>query len=87
MLNLPSILANIILIGRGERLMKKMIVGFALLLTSTFSYATAYTCTAYTNGKVVETMTVNASKAVVAEEKAADRLKKKGVNVDYVACK
>jgi len=67
--------------------MKKIIVGFALLLASTFSYATPYTCTAYLNGEVVETSTINASKAVVAEEKGADRLKKKRVEVDYVACK
>jgi len=67
--------------------MKKIILGFALLLTSTFSYATAYSCTAYASGEVVETMTVNASKAVVAEEKAVDRLKKRGIDVDYVACK
>jgi len=67
--------------------MKRMIIGVALLLTSSLSYATAYSCTAYLDGNVVEKMTVNASKAVVAEEKAFDRLKKKGVEVDYVACK
>lgn len=59
----------------------------ALLLTSSLSYAEAYSCTAYIDGVVVAETKVNASKAAVAEEKAADRLKKKGVVVDYVACK
>ncbi len=67
--------------------MKKIIVAVTLLLTSTLSYATAYSCEAYLKGEVVEKITVNASKAAVAEEKAADRLKKRGVDIDYVACK
>jgi hypothetical protein len=67
--------------------MKKIILTAALLLTSSLAYAEAYTCTAYVNGEVVKKQTVNASKAIVAEEKAFDRLKKKGIIVDYVECK
>ena len=58
-----------------------------LMLTSSLAYAEAYTCTGYIDGEVVKTLTVNAFKASVAEEKAADRLKKQGLNVDYVSCK
>jgi len=71
----------------GDLRMKKLIMTAALLLTSSLSYAGAYTCTAYIKGEVVNTQTVNASKAIVAEEKAVDRLKKKGIVVDYVECK
>lgn len=67
--------------------MKKLLLAAALLFTSSLSYAGAYTCTAYVDGEVVNTQTVNASKAIVAEEKAFDRLKKKGIIVDYIECK
>ena len=66
--------------------MKKITLTIALLLTSSVLYAKPYNCTAYFKEKVVEKMKVNASKDVVAEEKAADRLRKKGVEVDYVQC-
>ncbi len=67
--------------------MNKLILATALLLTSSLAYAEAYTCTGYIDGEAVKTLTVNAFKASVAEEKAADRLKKQGIDVDYVACK
>lgn len=68
--------------------MKKIIIGFALMLISSVSYAKAYECKAYKDGKQVgETMTVNASKKAVAEAKAYSRLKKAKVAVDFVTCK
>jgi hypothetical protein len=75
------------MIEMGDFIMKQLIMVATLLLTSSLSYASAYTCTAYVNGEVVDTLTVNASKALVAEEKAVGRLKKRGRVVDYVECK
>ena len=66
--------------------MKKIIMAAVLLLTSSLSYAEAYKCTGYIDGEAVKTLTVNASKSIVAEETACDRLKKHGIVVDYVAC-
>ncbi|MDQ7091337.1 MAG: hypothetical protein Q9M50_12015 [Methylococcales bacterium] len=68
--------------------MKKVIVGFTLMLIATSSYATAYTCKGYANGVLVgEPLVVNASKIIVAETKAYQRLKKAGFKIDVVRCK
>ena len=69
--------------------MKKIIIGLALVLMASSSYAEAYKCTGYAKGKVSgEPIIVNASKIAVAETKALGRiLKKTGVKVDYVECK
>jgi hypothetical protein len=67
--------------------MKKIVVGATLMLMATASYATAYECKGYTDGQQVgETITVNASKVIVAETKAYQRMKKKGLKVDYIRC-
>jgi len=67
--------------------MKKIIIGLTLMLISSISYAKAYECKAYVNGKVKKTMTVNASKVAVAEAKAYSRMKKAKIAIDYVTCK
>ncbi len=68
--------------------MKKLIAGLVLILTSSVSYATSYTCTGYFEGSVVgEPIKVEASKVSVAETKAKSRLKKDGHKVSYVDCK
>ena len=68
--------------------MKKIIAGLGLMLITTVSYAETYVCTGYINGDVAGTpIKVNASKIAVAEVKAADRLRKAGVEVDFVECK
>ena len=62
-------------------------LGVTLMLMATASYATAYECKGYTDGKQIgETMTVNASKVIVAETKAYQRMKKAGLKVDIVRC-
>lgn len=67
--------------------MKKIIVGLALMLTASISYAKPYVCTGYYNdASIGEPITVNASKAPVAESKAKMRLKKAGFKIDYVQC-
>ena len=69
--------------------MKKIIMGLALTLIATTSYAEAFKCTGYINAESVgEAIIVNASKKSVAETKALGRiLKKTGVKVDYVRCR
>ncbi|WP_428354716.1 hypothetical protein [Methyloprofundus sp.] len=68
--------------------MKKIIAGLGLMLLSTVLYAKPYVCVAYTDGVASEEpMTVNATKTPIAEDKAYDRLRKKGKKVDYVKCK
>ncbi len=68
--------------------MKKIIAGLGLMLISAVSYAETYVCTGYANGSVAGTpIKVNASKIAVAEVKAADRLRKEGIKVDFVECK
>ena len=68
--------------------MKKIIAGLMLMLVTSVSYAEIYTCTGYANGSIVGTpLKVNATKVAIAEEKAADRMKKAGLEVDYVHCK
>jgi len=68
--------------------MKKVFTGFALLLLSTTSYAETFQCTGYLDGAVVgETISVNASKVIVAETKAHSRMKKMKLDIDYVLCK
>ncbi len=67
--------------------MKKIIVGLALMLTASISYAKPYVCTGYYNGSAAaDAITVNASKAPVAESKAKMRLEKAGLKIDYVQC-
>lgn len=68
--------------------MKKLIAGLVLMLATTASYATTYTCTGWHEGSVVgEPIKLNASKASVAETKAKARFKKAGLKVSYVDCK
>ncbi len=68
--------------------MKNIILGLALSLITSVSYAKSFSCTAYIDGKTVgEAQKVNASKGAVAESKAASRLKKAGIKFDYVDCK
>ena len=68
--------------------MKKIMIGLALMLISSVSYAKAYECKGYVDGvQVGETMKVNASKKAVAEAKAYSRMKKAKIDVDYVTCK
>ena len=68
--------------------MKKIIAGLALALITSVSYAKPFQCTGYTDAAVIEpSITVNASKAAVAETKAKDRMRKKGIEVAYVKCK
>lgn len=67
--------------------MKKFTMGLALMLITSVSYAKAYECKGYVDGKQVgETMTVNASKKAVAEAKAYSRMKKAKIDIDYVTC-
>ncbi len=67
--------------------MKKITIGLALMLTASISYAKPYVCTGYYNDSAIGTpMTVNASKAAVAESKAKMRMQKAGIKVDYVQC-
>ena len=67
--------------------MKKMIVGLTLMLIATSSYATAFTCKGYIDSKQVgEAIVVNASKVIVAETKAYQRMKKAGLKIDIVRC-
>ncbi|MCK5899099.1 MAG: hypothetical protein KAG06_08510 [Methylococcales bacterium] len=67
--------------------MKKIIVGIALMVMATASYATAFTCKGYTDSQQVgEAIVVNASKAIVAETKAYQRMKKAGLKIDIVRC-
>lgn len=67
--------------------MKKIIAGLMLMLVTSVSYAGSYTCTGYANGSVAGTIKINATKVAIAEEKAADRMRKSGLEVDYVHCK
>ncbi len=68
--------------------MKNLIAGLILMLSTTISFAGTYECTGYHDGsKVGKPLTVNASKATVAETKAKARLIKSGLKVDYVECK
>ena len=49
--------------------MKKIILGFALALAATSSYATEYTCKGYLDGdQVGEAIKVNAAKVIVAAQ-------------------
>ena len=68
--------------------MKKIMAGLVLMLAANVSYATEYTCKAYTDGvQVGEAMKVNASKKIVAETKAYQRFKKEGhKDIDIVRC-
>lgn len=67
--------------------MKKHIVGLALMLMTSVSYAKSFECTGYASGSAVgPAIQVNAAKAAVAETKAKARLKKEGKKVDYVTC-
>ncbi len=67
--------------------MKKIIVGLTLMLIATSSYATAFTCKGYTDSKQIgEAIVVNASKVIVAETKAYQRMKKLGLKIDVVRC-
>jgi len=66
--------------------MKKIIAGVALMLLTSVSYAKSFTCTGWTDGKLIETIKVNAAKAAVAETKAADRMRKAKLKVEYVKC-
>lgn len=67
--------------------MKKLVTGLALMLITSVSYAKAYECTGYVKGGTTPTITVNASKTPVAEDKAYQRMLKAGTKVDYVKCK
>lgn len=68
--------------------MKKLLTGLALMLITSVSYAKAYSCTPYFDrAQSGETIKVNASRTDVAETKAASRLKKADIKVDYVRCK
>ena len=68
--------------------MNKLIAGLLLTLISTVSFAGAYRCTGYFNNVAIDpSITVKASKAAVAETKAKSRMKKDGIEVDYVVCK
>ena len=67
--------------------MKKLIAGLALMLITTVSYAKAYECTGYVDGKKGPTLKVNATKTPIAEDKAYQRMLKAGTKVDYVKCK
>ena len=67
--------------------MKKLIVGLGLMLMTTVSYAETFVCTGYKDTvKVGESIKVNASKRSVAETKAKSRMKKAGLDVDFVQC-
>ena len=67
--------------------MKKLIVGLALMLMTTVSYAKEFVCTGYLDGSQVgEPIKVNASKRAVAETKAKSRMDKAGLKVSYVQC-
>lgn len=68
--------------------MKKIIVALVLMLIVPVSYAKSFTCTGHFEGSPIgEKMKVNAAKAIVAETKGKSRLKKAGINVEYVRCK
>ncbi len=68
--------------------MKRIIAGLALSLITSVSYAETFSCTGYIGGTATgEVLKVNAYKQTVAETKAASRLKKAGIKVDYVNCK
>jgi len=78
----------ILFLEHGDCTMKKIIAGLALSLITSVSYAETFSCTGYIDGKTVgEAKKVNADKKIVAETKAASRLKKSGIKVDYVDCK
>ena len=66
--------------------MKKIIAGVALMLITSVSYAQSFTCTGWTDGKLITTIKVNADKVAVAETKAASRMKKDKLVIDYVKC-
>lgn len=68
--------------------MNKLIAALALMLVTTVSYAKPYQCTGYIDAvKVGDTITVNASKTPIAEDKAYQRMLKAGTKVDFVKCK
>ena len=76
------------LIGHGEITMKRITAALVLTLISAVSYAKPYQCVGYIDDVAVgEAFIVNADKTPTAEDKAYSRLKKKGLTVDYVACK
>ena len=67
--------------------MKKLIVGLALMLMTTVSYAKEFVCTGYLDGSQVgEQIKVNDSKRSVAETKAKSRMQKAGLKVGFVQC-
>jgi len=68
--------------------MKRIIASLALSLITSVSYANSFSCIGYIDGTPAgDAIKVNADKKAVAETKAASRLKKSGIKVDYVDCK